>query len=90
MMTKRFISFSVRFFLLSCTSVEYIVNSDLVGYFEYGKASFYAMKFQFRETVSGERLNQFSKTAAHRKLTFGTEVKVDGFVKTFHLLRCCK
>ena len=51
-------------------------NPDLIGYSEFGKASFYAMKFQFKKTASGERFNQFSKTAAHRKLPFGTKIKV--------------
>jgi rare lipoprotein A len=34
------------------------------------------MKYQNRKTASGERLNQGSKTAAHKKLPFGTIVKV--------------
>jgi len=34
------------------------------------------MKFQFRKTASGERFNNYSNTAAHRELPFGTKVKV--------------
>ena len=34
------------------------------------------MKYQNQQTASGERLNQGSKTAAHKKLPFGTKVKV--------------
>ncbi len=34
------------------------------------------MKFQSRKTASGERFNQSSKTTAHKKLPFGTKVKV--------------
>lgn len=34
------------------------------------------MKYQFRKTASGERFNQFSKTAAHKTLPFGAKVKV--------------
>ena len=34
------------------------------------------MKYQGRKTASGERLNQEDNTAAHRKLPFGTMVKV--------------
>ena len=41
-----------------------------------GKASFYADKYQGRQTASGERFNQRANTAAHRKLPFGTWVKV--------------
>jgi rare lipoprotein A len=45
-------------------------------FYEIGKASFYADKFQFRRTASGERFDQKAKTAAHRRLPFGTKVKV--------------
>lgn len=46
------------------------------GYAESGKASYYAMKYQFRRTASGERFNQLAKTGAHRSLPFGTRVRV--------------
>lgn len=46
------------------------------GDLESGKATFYAMKYQGRKTASGERFDQKAKTAAHRKLPFGTKVKV--------------
>lgn len=39
-------------------------------------ASYYAVKYQFRKTASGERLNNHAMTAAHRSLPFGTEVVV--------------
>jgi len=68
------VCFFLGLFLMSCTSVKYSTDPDLIGYSEHGKASFYAMKFQFRKTASGERFNQFSKTAAHRKLPFGTKI----------------
>nr|WP_320190252.1 septal ring lytic transglycosylase RlpA family protein [uncultured Desulfobacter sp.] len=45
-------------------------------YYEIGRASFYADKFQSRKTASGEPFNQKAKTAAHRQLPFGTKVKV--------------
>ena len=51
-------------------------SAELIGHTETGKASFYAMKYQFRKTASGERFNQLSNTAAHKKLPFGTKVKV--------------
>jgi rare lipoprotein A len=56
--------------------VPYRNDPKLVGYREFGKASYYAMKYQFRKTASGERLNQFALTAAHKKLPFGTRVLV--------------
>ena len=51
-------------------------GADYVDYIETGDASFYAMKFQFRKTASGERFNQMAMTAAHKKLPFGTMVLV--------------
>jgi rare lipoprotein A len=63
--------------LQSCGShIPQKTDSDLIGYTETGQASFYAMKFQFRKTASGERFNQFSMTAAHKKLPFGTMLVV--------------
>jgi len=62
--------------LLDFTSVSASKNEPLIGYKEVGKASFYANKFQGRKTASGELFNQNAKTAAHKKLPFGTKVKV--------------
>lgn len=41
-----------------------------------GMASYYANKFNGRRTASGERFNNNKLTAAHRKLAFGTKVRV--------------
>ncbi|QSS97067.1 septal ring lytic transglycosylase RlpA family protein [Psychroflexus sp. ALD_RP9] len=41
-----------------------------------GKASFYADKFEGRQTASGEIYTHNKATAAHRKLAFGTKVRV--------------
>ena len=41
-----------------------------------GTASFYANKFNGRKTSSGEKFNNDSLTAAHKKLKFGTYVLV--------------
>ncbi|MDH4319233.1 MAG: septal ring lytic transglycosylase RlpA family protein [Desulfobulbaceae bacterium] len=51
-----------------------IVRSS--GKVEKGKASYYAMKYQFSKTASGERFNNWGYTAAHRTLAFGTKVRV--------------
>jgi rare lipoprotein A len=59
-----------------CSSVQYNGNSQLIGYTEYGQASYYAMKYQFSKTASGEYFNQLSLTGAHRTLPFGTNIKV--------------
>ena len=63
-------------FLLSCSSTQFRGDPKGIGYAESGQASFYAMKYHSRKTASGERLNQYSFTAAHRTLPFGTKVKV--------------
>ena len=43
---------------------------------QYGKASYYAHKFNGRKTASGERFNMNAMTCAHPKLPFGTLVRV--------------
>lgn len=62
--------------MFGCTSVPTKSPANLIGYEEKGQASFYAMKYQFRTTASGETFNQLSATAAHKKLPFGTKVLV--------------
>ena len=64
-------------FLNGCSSHQkYKTHPELIGYKESGMASYYAMKFQFRKTASGERFNNYALTAAHKTLPFGTEVIV--------------
>ena len=41
-----------------------------------GEASYYADAFHGRKTASGERFDMHALTAAHRKLAFGTRVRV--------------
>ena len=47
-----------------------------VGHKETGQASYYADKFQNRKTANGELYKAGKKTAAHRTLPFGSQVKV--------------
>ena len=64
-------------FLWGCASHrKYKPQSELTGYSESGTASYYAMKFQNRKTASGEKFDNYSMTAAHKTLPFGTKVKV--------------
>ena len=42
--------------------------ADLVGFAETGKASYYAMRYQFQHTARGERFNQLASTVAHKQL----------------------
>ncbi len=50
-------------------------------YHKSAHASYYANKFNGRRTASGSRFNNKDMTCAHRKLPFGTRLKVTG-VKT--------
>jgi rare lipoprotein A len=59
--------------LFACTAV---LSESNAGYKDVGEASFYANKFQGRLTASGAVFDQNSKTAAHKKLSFGSKVKV--------------
>lgn len=43
---------------------------------ERGRASWYGPKFHGKRTASGEIFNQWSMTAAHKKLPLGTIVRV--------------
>ncbi|MDH5553302.1 MAG: septal ring lytic transglycosylase RlpA family protein [Nitrosomonas sp.] len=75
MIKRILILLSIILIQLGCSSTPTTSHKD-GGYTESGKASFYAMKFQSRKTANGERFNQKSHTAAHKKLPFGTKVKV--------------
>ncbi len=75
-MRNGFLLVLLSVFLIGCASVPVQSPPELVGHTERGQASFYATKYQFRQTASGERFNQLSSTAAHRTLPFGTRVKV--------------
>ena len=78
-MLRIFIGFScllIFFTMLACSSVPKEKDSNWIGYTQSGKASYYAMKFQSKKTASGELYDKSKKTAAHKKLPFGTKVKV--------------
>ena len=69
-------SLAILALLSGCSTVQYRTDPHLIGYTERGIASFYAMKFLFRKTSSGERFNSLALTAAHKSLPFGTKVRV--------------
>jgi rare lipoprotein A len=46
------------------------------GQVQRGKASWYGGRFHGRKTASGERFDKHALTAAHRKLPFGSKVRV--------------
>jgi len=53
-----------------------IINAQVNSYVKTGMASFYADKFEGRQTANGEIYYHAKRTAAHRTLPFGTVVKV--------------
>lgn len=61
--------------LTACASGP-MTRSDSKGFEEQGEATYYADKYQGRKTASGERFNQKALTAAHKRLAFGSKVKV--------------
>ncbi|MEM7008296.1 MAG: septal ring lytic transglycosylase RlpA family protein [Thermodesulfobacteriota bacterium] len=61
--------------LLLC-ALSPIQSFSSEAYPQYGNASWYGGKFHGRKTASGERFNKYEFTAAHRKLPFGTIVRV--------------
>ena len=62
--------------LAGCSTTQPGSGGTWVGHTETGRASFYADKFQNRKTASGELYRHDLKTAAHKKLPFGSMVKV--------------
>jgi rare lipoprotein A len=73
---QRLLIFLVSAAILGCSNAPTKDESGWIGYTEEGIASFYADKHQFQKTASGERYNHDLKTAAHRKIPFGSRIKV--------------
>ena len=73
---RGFLCVLIFFTFLDCSSVPTKRDSNWIGYTESGKASYYATKFQSKKTASGELYDKAKMTAAHKKLPFGTKVKV--------------
>lgn len=62
--------FTLLFVILSISAISQS------GFPEFGKASFYADKFEGKLTASGEKYKHNDMTAAHKSLPFGTKIKV--------------
>ena len=60
----------------SVTQISGVRYSKGKPYSEVGYASYYANKFNGRRTASGKRFDNTKYTAAHRKLPFGTKLRV--------------
>ena len=70
---KRLLGLLAMFSLLAGCASSLI---DPNGYDETGTASYYGAKHHGKKTASGEPVNQNALTGAHRRLPFGTQVKV--------------
>lgn len=74
---KKLIMKNKLFYLLSFYFVLFTVNLNAQNnYIKTGIASFYADKFEGRQTANGEIYYHAKKTAAHKTLPFGSVVKV--------------
>ncbi|MGB7386581.1 MAG: septal ring lytic transglycosylase RlpA family protein [Pseudomonas neustonica] len=62
--------------LAGCSTTQLGAAGDWAGYKESGQASFYADKHQNQRTASGALYRHDLSTAAHKKLPFGSVVKV--------------
>ena len=62
--------------LFGCSAVPKGKGGAPVGFTETGLASFYADRHQNQKTASGERYSHNLRTAAHKKLPFGSQVRV--------------
>ncbi|MGP1665771.1 MAG: septal ring lytic transglycosylase RlpA family protein [Rhodanobacter sp.] len=63
-------------FVTACSTTQPKSGGSWAGYTESGQASYYADKYENRKTANGELYKHNLKTAAHKKLPFGTKVKV--------------
>jgi len=67
----------ISIILVIILSLFFPLSSDsLEKYPQYGNASWYGGKFHGRKTANGEHFNKHSFTGAHKKLPFGTIIRV--------------
>jgi len=68
------LTIAITFLAAACSSSK--GSGSYKVYDKKAAACYYADKFNGRETASGEKFSNSKYTAAHRKLPFGTKVKV--------------
>jgi rare lipoprotein A len=75
---RLFLGFLLCFLLASCAPVTTVKRPSYpAGYETFdGLASYYADKFHGRQTANGEIYDKDALTAAHKKLPFGTKLRV--------------
>lgn len=64
----------ISLFIVSCGSNKNVSKGNV--YSKNAVASYYHNKYNGRKTASGEKFNNNKLTAAHKKLAFGTKVRV--------------
>ncbi|MBD3655705.1 MULTISPECIES: septal ring lytic transglycosylase RlpA family protein [Marinobacter] len=62
--------------IAGCSTAQPAAGDNWIGFTETGQASYYSDKFQNRKTASGAIYKHELHTAAHKKLPFGSKVKV--------------
>lgn len=75
-MNKRILLFIVTSLLFVACSSSHKPSGSFKMYNKKAVASYYANKYNGRKTASGERFSNRKYTAAHKKLPFGTKVRV--------------
>ena len=76
LLTNKLIAIAIFCVLGGCSTVQPGTGGNWIGYTEAGQASFYADRLQNRKTASGALYKHELKTAAHKRLPFGSKVKV--------------
>jgi rare lipoprotein A len=69
MIQRQFATFLVTLAILGTTGIAAAQSEE-------GVANFYGDKFEGKKTASGDVFDKNALTAAHKKLAFGTKVKV--------------
>ena len=73
---KRWIGNTWRSMAVAVLAIAAMVGAAAAQTAETGTAKFYNDKFQGKKTSSGEKYDKDALTAAHKKLAYGTKVKV--------------
>lgn len=73
---KRGIGNTWRSMAVAVLAIAAMVGAAAAQTAETGTAKFYNDKFQGKKTSSGEKYDKDALTAAHKKLAYGTKVKV--------------
>ncbi|WP_439880767.1 septal ring lytic transglycosylase RlpA family protein [Pontibacter sp. MBLB2868] len=71
---RSIVAIAVAIVLTSCAGSSPAFGER--GYTEEGKASYYSPKLQGRKMANGQPYRRGKLTAAHKKLPFGTKIKV--------------